>query len=85
MVCLCTSVYVYIVLTFTHAHTHTAAGESYHDLADYTSYNCSQRVCPVGHSILVALAAREKQSITCTGTTGTFTLAFRQVRNHFLH
>lgn len=46
-------------------------------LMGYGGYDCSRRLCPTGDDAVISGVA-EKQTLTCTRSSGTFTLTFRQ-------
>lgn len=47
-------------------------------IGDFHQYDCSERFCPLGADPYEEGKVNEKQSITCTADSGTFTLAFRE-------
>lgn len=47
------------------------------DVSEFIGYDCGQRMCPHGDDPLTEGDQQEVQAITCTHTSGTFTLTFR--------
>jgi len=46
----------------------------------FTGYDCSERLCPFGDDPYTQSGVHEVQAITCRGTTGFFSLRFRDVQ-----
>jgi hypothetical protein len=50
---------------------------SYYQPSGWVNHKCSERACPYGPNPLLGLPIMETQQLTCSGTGGSFSLAFR--------
>lgn len=60
-----------------HCDTMGYEGPSKEKLGDFTGYDCSLRTCPYG-DVEGSTGVSEVQTVNCVGTSGSFTLTFRQ-------